>query len=126
MKQTEMKSNVLQQLIEAMMGETSGKMKPKMVTIDVITPVKGKGGSLDDVLDEASEKSKYEDSPEDEAVDRMLASKKGMSKAEWEDSPEDEAVDEAVEDALEGDEEMCSGGEVKKPRMSLSQFLSRK
>ena len=72
MDKSAMKSNVLQQLIEAMMGETSGKMKPKMITIDIIKPIK-KGESLEDVLDEASEKNEYgrEAMSEDEGdVDR--------------------------------------------------------
>ena len=103
MKQTEMKSNVLQQLIEAMLGETGGKMKPKMITIDVIKPVKGE--SLEDVLDEASEEA-----PE-------------MGTKDVDGDGDHDADDHEM--AEEEDEEMCSGGEMK-PRMSLSQFLSRK
>jgi len=103
MKQTEMKSNVLQQLIEAMMGETSGKMKPKMITIDIIKPKEGE--SLEDVLDEASEKAP------------------AMGTKDVDGDGDHDADDHEM--AEEEDEEMCEGGEMK-PRMSLSQFLSRK
>mgnify|MGYP003428766945 CR=1 FL=1 len=123
MDKSAMKSNVLQQLIEAMMGETSGKMKPKMITIDIIKPIK-KGESLEDVLDEASEKNEYgrEAMSEDEGdVDR-----------DGDHDIHDHALEkeaEMYEDAKEGEmeddeEEMCSGGPVK--RGSLERFFSRK
>lgn len=107
-RETEIKSGVLQQLIEAMLGETGGKMKPKMVTIEVVKPMEKGEGSLEEVLDKASKKD---------------------SDDEWEGSPEDEALDKLGKEAMEEDDdekEMCEGGEMKKPRMSLSQFLSRK
>ena len=103
MKQTEMKSNVLQKLIEAMLGETGGRMKPKVVTIDVIKPKEGE--SLEDVLDEASDKAP------------------AMGTKDVDGDGDHDADDHEM--AEEDDEEMCEGGEMK-PRMSLSQFLSRK
>ena len=124
-KSMKMKSEVLEMLKDFMMGEQGKKIKPKAIEVSMITDKPKEG--LDKVLDEAS---KYEDSPEDEMIDEMLAKKKGMSKEDWEDSPEDEMVDEAVEHALEDeeceDEDEYSRGGMVKPRMSLQEFLSRK
>jgi len=105
MKQTEMKSNVLQQLIEAMLGETGGRMKPKVVTIDIIKPKEGE--NLEDVLDEASEKAP------------------AMGTKDVDGDGDHDADDHEMTEE-DDEEEMCEGGSAKKPRMTLSQFLSRK
>lgn len=111
MKQTEIKSNVLQQLIDAMLGETGGKMKPKMVSIEVVKPIKGKEG-LKDVLDDAAEHDEdFEESTLDRAMDKANAEKNCVSEDDWEDSEGDEEADEKA---------------MKKPRMTLSEFLNSK
>ena len=110
-KEAEMKSNVLQQLIEAMLGETSNRVKPKMVSIEIVKPIKkGEGESLEEVLNEAAKESSEMGEPVDVDGD-------GDHDMDDHKLAEDEDEDE--------EEKMCSGGEAKK-RMSLQEFLSRK
>jgi hypothetical protein len=69
MEKTEMKSKLLGDLLELMMGSHGEKMKPKSVEVQVI---KGKPGeSLEDVLDKASDEAPPVDADEemDESVD---------------------------------------------------------
>jgi len=76
--QTEMKGNVLQNLIDLMMGSTGSKIKPKMVSIEVVKPAGGKDG-LEEVLNKASEEApedeEMEEVPEDEEVDKKRSLK---------------------------------------------------
>lgn len=103
----QVKKQVLDMLEKFLMGSDGGKFKPKMMSVEVIHPMKGKEG-LDKVLDKASE-----DCPADEYADKHNAIAHDMSEDEWEGSPGDE----------EADEEMME----ENPRMSLKEFLrSRK
>jgi len=51
------KNDVLEMLKQFMMGEHGKRMKPAAVTVEVVTPMKGKGGSLEEVLDKAAKKA---------------------------------------------------------------------
>lgn len=104
-KETEMKSNVLQQLIEAMLGETGGKMKPKVMSVEIIHGKPKEG--LEEVLEHAAEEAPEMGEPID------------MNGDGKHDEKDHEMAD-------EDDEEYCEGGEAKKPRMSLSQFLANR
>lgn len=118
-KSMEMKHEVLEMLKSFMMGEQGKKIKPKAISVEMVTakPV-GKAG-LKDVLDEASEdKAEFEGSPADKAKDAVMAKAAGMTPEEWEDSPEDEEADKVAVD--EDDKE-----EIGKSR-SLRDFFARK
>ena len=122
-KSIAMKQQVLGMLKDFMMGEQGKKIKPKAIEVAMVTD---KPKNLDEVLENASH-DEWEDSPEDMAVDKALAKKKGMSLEEWEDSPEDEMVDEAAHEALESPEyESEEHEEEEKPKMSLKEFFKRK
>ena len=73
--ESEMKSNVLQNLIDLMMGSTGSKIKPKMVSLEVIKPMKGMEG-LEEVLDEASEEEPVDEMDcDDEDADKKRSLK---------------------------------------------------
>jgi hypothetical protein len=95
----QVKQQVLEMLKDFLMNSDGGKFKPKAIEVEVMSAPKG--GSLKDVLSEASECApEYEDSLEDEARDEAMAEKRGMSRAEWEDSAEDEEMDEEAEENM--------------------------
>jgi len=117
-KSIAMKQEVLEMLKNFMMGEQGRKIKPKAISVEMVTakPM-GKSG-LKDVLDEASEKPEFEGSPADKAKDAVMSKAAGMTPEEWEDSPEDEEADKVAVD--EDDKE-----EIGKSR-SLRDFFARK
>ena len=113
-KSAKMKNDVLEMLKQFMMGEHGKRMKPAAVSVEVVTPVKKGTGDLDEVLDRARDEQSFEDTPEDDAIDNILAKKAGVSKKQWEDSKEDEMIDDAIEDAFEGEDEGEEEDEEKK------------
>ncbi len=98
-----MKSNILQQLMEMMMGETGSKVKPKIVSVEMVVPKKDAGG-LEEVLDKAQE-----DEPAEEMGEPIDADGDGDHDMDDHEMAED-----------------CDDEEEEKPRMSLKDFLARK
>lgn len=116
-KSSAMKTEVLEMLKQFMMGEQGRKIKPKAISVEMIT-AKPKG-SLKDALEGASEEeTEFEGSPADKAKDAVMSKAAGMTPEEWEDSPEDEEADKVAVD--EDDKE-----EIGKSR-SLRDFFARK
>lgn len=95
-KSAAMKSEVLGMLRDFMMGEHGKRIKPKAISVEMIT-AKPKG-SMEDALEEASEREdedeEFETGPVDKAMDQVNAKKNDMSVEDWEDSEGDEEADE--------------------------------
>lgn len=114
-KEMQIKSHVLDLLEEMLMGGSSSKFKPKVVSVEVIKGKPGEG--LEDVLDKAS-KNEYGREP--------LTEDEGDIDQDGDHDIHDHALEkeaEMYEDAKEGEME-DEDEEEKKPRMSLRDFLN--